>query len=89
MFLGVSPPPLMGTKTEHGEEKGSTEEEDDATHLASLKAPVAPKASWTSLFKGTNLMAKGNSLTFIAPTIPEGKPMAVLDRIYIDKLPAN
>lgn len=46
---------------------------------------MAPKTPWVSLF-GSNLIAKGNSLKFVAPTIADGKLVAILDKFDIDKM---
>lgn len=70
----------MAAKQSMVKEVISPEEEDVGVGLVSSKAP------WTSLFKGPNLTAKGNSLTFITPTISDGKPMDVFDKIDIAKM---
>ncbi|XP_056688055.1 uncharacterized protein [Spinacia oleracea] len=43
---------------------------------------------WVNLFQGSHLTAKGTSLSFIAPTISEGSPVAVLDNVDIAKMSA-
>ncbi|XP_056698436.1 uncharacterized protein [Spinacia oleracea] len=41
---------------------------------------------WVNLFKGSSLPSKGISLNFIAPTVCDGTPIAVLDKNELQKM---
>ncbi|KNA03835.1 hypothetical protein SOVF_205340, partial [Spinacia oleracea] len=47
-----------------------------------------PHQTWANIVTGANppLTAKGTSLSFISPTILDGKPVALLDKIDLDKM---
>lgn len=50
----------------------------DVVIKATAEPVRVPRPSWASLFQGKQLTAKGTSLTFIAPTLSDGKPGAML-----------
>ncbi|XP_021854596.1 uncharacterized protein [Spinacia oleracea] len=50
------------------------------------KNDLEPKKPWASLFSGEALTSKGTSPSFIAPSISDGKPVDVLDRMDISKM---
>lgn len=44
--------------------------------------------SWATIVRGNQLTAKGNPLSFIAPVLNDGKAVAQLDKLEVDKLSA-
>ena len=62
-----------------------TECEMNGAQPAQRRLDMEPKP-WVSLFKGSSLPSKGFALNFIAPTVCDGKPIAVLDKHEIQKM---
>lgn len=65
-----------------------TEEKQNTENVASKDggAPPVKENSWANLFKGSQFSSKGTSLNCIAPTIFEGKPVALLEQGEFDKM---
>ncbi|XP_056682555.1 uncharacterized protein [Spinacia oleracea] len=59
---------------------------EGVSQTQSVQRRLEMEAPWTSLFKPTNLAAKGIPLSFIAPTISDGEPVAILDKTDLDKM---
>lgn len=79
---------LDSSETEHGGTSGELGDEGTRPPLEQQHTRVDPKSSWVNLFRGPQLTGKGNSLSFIAPTILEGTPVAMLDKVDMSKMAA-
>ena len=80
---------LIIPNTKHEEAEHLVEEnEASAGPAAQRRLSMGGKPSWDNIVNGNSLTAKGTPLSFISPTIVDGKPVALLNKIDVDNMGA-
>ncbi|XP_021859177.2 uncharacterized protein [Spinacia oleracea] len=71
-------------ETEHLEKEIEASAEPDAQRRLNMGG----KPSWATIVNGSSLTANGTPLSFISPTIVDGKPIGLLNKIDVDNMVA-